>query len=51
MEQANEKELLFCDTFAHEGEEVSENYVWQLLSFHEACFSELERESSSFAQV
>ena len=22
MEQVSEKELLFCDTFAHEGEEV-----------------------------
>ena len=43
MEQANEKELLFCDTFAHEGEEVSENYIQQLLSLHEAC-AERERE-------
>ena len=35
MEQGLEKELLFCDTFAHEGEEVREAFtlekstVWQ----------------------
>lgn len=27
MEQGTEKELLFCDTFAHEGEEVRETFV------------------------
>ena len=27
MEQGVEKELLFCDTFAHEGEEVRETFT------------------------
>jgi hypothetical protein len=27
MEQGVEKELLFCDTFAHEGEEVRETFI------------------------
>lgn len=40
MEHVSEKELLFCDTFAHEGEEVRTLYVHCLsLVFSLAMFS------------